>query len=117
MKKIFLFLIYAMLSFFLSNCQNAEGKNHFSRKTFHILNKSEQFELLSLNPIFEENAKDNFHGYKIIGRITVNEGTQKMLMNELQKGMTKANLIPMCFEGCIRPMMWFCEAFINVCFL
>ncbi len=78
MKKIILFLIFAILSFLFVWCQNAEkGKNNsFSKETLNLFNNSEQFELLSLNPIFKENAKENFHGYEVLGKITVNRSTQ-----------------------------------------
>jgi hypothetical protein len=61
-----------------------------------ILDKAEQFELLSLNPTpLDKDAvkkeKDAFRGYKVLGRTTVKDAdTRKALLAALGKGIAEA---------------------------
>jgi hypothetical protein len=54
-----------------------------------LLEKADQFELLSLNPQrSKEKAADDFHGYKVLGKTTVKDAeVRKKLVAALKKGV------------------------------
>jgi|GEM_PF-1129113 len=54
-----------------------------------LLEKADQFELLSLNPErSKEKAADDFHGYKVLGKTTVKDAeVRKKLVAALKKGV------------------------------
>jgi hypothetical protein len=54
-----------------------------------VLEKADQFELLSLNPEpQQEKSKDDFHGWKVLGKTTVkDEATRKKLIAAFKKGV------------------------------
>jgi hypothetical protein len=54
-----------------------------------LLEKAEQFELLSLNPNFaQEKPKDGFHGWQVLGKTTVTDAeARKNLVAAFKKGV------------------------------
>jgi hypothetical protein len=63
------------------------------------LEKAEQFELFSLDPK-EDNEKDGFHWYKILGRTTIKDAdVRKKLVQTFGKGIDDFNGLPAkCFD-------------------
>jgi hypothetical protein len=65
------------------------------------LEKATQFELLSLNPEWPEQVPpDSFHGYKILGKTTVNDAVvRKKLVTAFKKAVSESGKgAPGCFN-------------------
>jgi hypothetical protein len=56
-----------------------------------ILEKAEAFELLSLDPVEpKEKVKDDFHGWKVLGKTTVKEAaSRKQVVESFEKGVSE----------------------------
>ncbi|HKB04371.1 MAG TPA: hypothetical protein VKD90_19260 [Gemmataceae bacterium] len=66
-----------------------------------ILEKADQFELLSLNPREPDaKPKDGFHGWEVLGKTTVKDAdTRKNLVAALQKGVAESDgTVARCFN-------------------
>jgi hypothetical protein len=66
-----------------------------------ILEKGEQFELLSLNPDpRQEKAEDGFHGWKVLGKTTVKDAeARKKLLAAFKKGVEEnTGFVAGCFN-------------------
>ncbi|HJZ58287.1 MAG TPA: hypothetical protein VKE74_25315 [Gemmataceae bacterium] len=71
-----------------------------------VLDKAEQFELLSLDPkpvpkADQDKEKNVFHGYRVLGKTTVKDATRNTLLAALDKGIKDAD--PNLAAGCFNP--------------
>ena len=84
---------------FLPAVAAAPQNNKLPAEVTTILQKAEQFELLSLDPEPVEGAKNTFHDYKILGRTTIKKASvRKEVVAALLKGM-KGKIEPAdCFN-------------------
>jgi hypothetical protein len=75
-------------------------KNELPAKVKAILDKAEQFELLSLDPNSDRpNAKDHFHGWYVLGKTIVKKAeTRKQILDALEKGISDRGRAAKCFE-------------------
>jgi hypothetical protein len=71
----------------------ADEKNKLPNEARAILERAEQFELLSLEPKKDDKApKDAFHGWKVLGRTAVKDAeSRKKLVAALLKGVEDAS--------------------------
>ncbi|MCA8939317.1 MAG: hypothetical protein KDB07_05905 [Planctomycetes bacterium] len=74
-------------------------------KIRNLLENAEHFELLTIDPNFEEGPKESnefdsvFHDHPILGRSEVSEGDRARLVNSLYQGIAKNNgMHAMCFN-------------------
>jgi hypothetical protein len=79
----------------------AAEKNQIPEDLRAVLEKGEQFELLSLSPeLLKEKPKDAFHGWKVLGKTTLKDAeARQKLVAALQKG-AKENVgnVKECFN-------------------
>jgi hypothetical protein len=85
----------------LAGC-DGDKKNKMPDDLRAVLESADQFELLSLSPDrLEEKPKDGFHGWKVLGKTTVQDAeTRKKLVAALQKGVEENTGIA---AGCFNP--------------
>ena len=69
--------------------EGLENENKIPDELRAILEKTEQFELLSLSPATQKDEiKDSFHGWKILGKTTVKDAeTRKKVVAAFKKGV------------------------------
>ena len=92
----FLALVMASVS-----ARAAEKENKIPEDLRAILEKSEQFELLSLSPeLLQEKPKDGFHGWKVLGTTTVKDAeTRQKLVVAFKKGVEEnKGVAAACFQ-------------------
>ena len=70
-----------------------EKENRLSAEAKAVLDKAEQFELLSLDPAVEGvKGKEGFHGWKILGKTAVKDATiRKQIVTALDKGIAESD--------------------------
>ena len=88
--------------FALSPAARAEDKeNKIPDDLQALLEKADQFELLSLSPEEpKEKPKDGFHGWQVLGKTSVKDAeTRKKLVAALQKGVAENDgTVARCFN-------------------
>lgn len=91
-------LAFAALSLAVTMPLQAEEKG-LPEAALAILDKAEQLEVWSLDPV-ERGAKDDFHGWKVLGKTSVkNADTGKPLMSALKKGIADSDgIAAACFN-------------------
>jgi hypothetical protein len=62
------------------------------------LEKGDSFELLSLEPLESPAEEGNFHGWKVLGRVTVEENMRRRLVEALKKGVENQGVSADCFQ-------------------
>jgi hypothetical protein len=80
----------SLITFGISaNSADKEKSNKIPDKARAILEKAEQIELLSIDPERpKENPKDDFHGWKVLGKTVVKDAeVRKKLVAAFQKGV------------------------------
>lgn len=93
-------LIVASVALFLGGCSNSQPvpmvaehprATPIPAAAKVLLEKAEDFELLSLHPIqTKERPKDSFHGWKVLGKMSVKEpANHKRLVEAFEKGNTE----------------------------
>lgn len=86
---------------FTSLLTGCDGGNDIPSPTLQALQNAEHYELLSLNPSREEvKDADDFHGWRVLGRTTVDDAaTRKRLTDALRAG-ARANdgMVAACFN-------------------
>ena len=66
-----------------ANCADPDGHTAWA-----VLEKAESIELFSLDPAFEDQNKDGYHGWKILGKTTIKDmASRKKLVATLGKGI------------------------------
>jgi hypothetical protein len=78
-----------------------EKENKIPDELRAILEKAEQFELLSLSPDRpQEQPKVAFHGWKVLGKTTVKDAeTRRKLVTAFKKGVAENNgIVAACFN-------------------
>jgi hypothetical protein len=93
-------VIASLLALALAGPAGAEEKNQIPDHLRTILEKAEKFELLSLSPErLKEKPADAFHGWKVLGKTTVEAADREKLVTEFKKGV-EANdgTVAACFN-------------------
>ena len=96
MKTIASILFSLTVLCFTATARGADNK--LPEDVAKILAKAEQIELLSLDPDKRKEAKDSFHGYKVLGKTALKDAeTRKKLVEAFTKG-TEGEITPaLCF--------------------
>lgn len=76
--------------------------NQLPKDVAAILDKAESIEFLSLSPKRGEKdipEKDNFHGFRILGRVTLKDAGRKTIVDGLRKGIKDSDgSVAACFN-------------------
>jgi hypothetical protein len=74
--------------------------NKLPDKAKAILDKAKQFELLSLDPDSDGQAKDGFHGWKVLGKTALKDPkVRKQVLDSLYDGIAKSKGVgAKCFD-------------------
>jgi hypothetical protein len=63
------------------------------------LEKTDQIDVMSLDPAGGETSKDAFHAYKVLGKVTVKDSAVlKEIAEAVEKGVAEGGPIAKCFE-------------------
>jgi len=85
-KVTSLALPFALLA--LAPLATADDKNKMAPDVAAVLEKADEFEVLSLDPMkLKEKPKDDFHGYKVLGKTTVKKDDKKAILDALHAGL------------------------------
>jgi hypothetical protein len=77
------------------------GEGKIPGKSKAILERADQFQLLSLEPGFQRESKpDDFHGYKVLGDTPIRDAeTRKRIVAAFEKGIAEnSGMIAACFN-------------------
>jgi hypothetical protein len=77
------------------------GESRIPGKSKAILERADEFQLLSLEPRFQRGSKpDDFHGYKVLGAMPIRDAkTRKRFVAAFEKGITQNDgVIAACFN-------------------
>jgi hypothetical protein len=81
-------VVVALLVLGLAGPAGAEEKNKIPDHLRTVLEKAEKFELLSLSPErLKEKPADAFHGWKVLGKTTVEGADREKLVTAFKKGV------------------------------
>jgi hypothetical protein len=97
MRRVPLVLVLAALFMHGGGLPSAEQK--FPDRVWSVLSEADKLEVLSLDPVEDEKAKDTFHGWKVLGKTEVKEKKERdAVASVLKKGIEEARAIANCFE-------------------
>jgi hypothetical protein len=97
-------IVFGLAAFLLAAHQVRAAENKLPDRAKTILDKAKSYELFSLDPRKdeekEEKGKDNFHGYKVLGKTTVKDAKDReKLLTALAKGIKESKgEIAKCFD-------------------
>ena len=78
-----------------------QSENKIPRVSKAILEQADQFQLLSLDPVYQVKAvKDDFYGYKVLGTTLVKDAeTRKKLVSAFERGVAEnQGIMAACFN-------------------
>jgi hypothetical protein len=85
-KPVTLALTLALTSLF--SAVTADDKNKLAPDVAATLEKADELEVLSLDPMKpKDTPKDDFHGYKVLGKTTVKKDDRKAILDALDAGL------------------------------
>ncbi len=84
---------------FIGGCAEKGPPNVIPSPETAALESGEQFELLSLEPLDGQvDDEDGFHGWKVLGRTTLDQQTRLNLVAALKKGVAEIGGAASCFR-------------------